>query len=105
MLLNLIWIYIIQSKKVGAACNAEIISAEIKCGNDVFCITTGYRVGTLGIANFYEIEKHLRSIKNVKKYKKHIFVGDLNLSQVNWPEATSSFEIEQKFNTVISWKR
>ena len=87
----------IQSKKVGVSCNAEIISTEIKCGNDIFCITTCYRVGTLGMGNFYEVEKHLRSISNTKKYKRHLFVGDLNLSHIDWAENTSSSEIEQKY--------
>ena len=44
-----------------------------------------------------EIEKHLQSIRAIRKYKRHVFLGDLNLSHVVWPEGNTSFEIEQKF--------
>ena len=30
----------IESKMVGTRCKAEILSIEMKCGNDIFCITT-----------------------------------------------------------------
>ena len=72
----------IESKMVGTRCKAEILSVELKCGNDIFCVTTSYRVGTLHDEIFFEIEKHLRSIARIKKYKKHVFFGDLNLSHV-----------------------
>ena len=52
----------VESKQVGRVVNAEILSIEIKNGNDVFCLTTCYRVGTLGVPHYNEVEKHLRSI-------------------------------------------
>ena len=61
----------IQSKVVGKRVKAEILSVEIKCGNDIFCLTTCYRVGNLGEENFKEISSHLNSINKIKKYKKH----------------------------------
>ena len=87
----------IECKQVGKRVKAEILSVELKCGNDIFCVTTCYRVGTLQDENFLEVEKHLRSISRVKKYKKHYFLGDLNLRNVSWPDGTTSSAIEQKF--------
>ena len=55
---------------------AEILSVEMKCGNEIFCVTTCYRVGTLHNTNFVEVEKHLdvllqelRSTKNIYLYR------------------------------------
>ena len=82
---------IIQSK-------AEILSIELKLNNkDIICITTCYRVGTLGEANHMEVDRHLRAIANTKKYNRHIILGDFNLSKTNWPEAESSENIESMF--------
>ena len=44
----------IQSKKVGKRVKAEILSVELKSRNDIFCITTCYRVGTLREENLRE---------------------------------------------------
>ena len=87
----------IESKVVGASCGAEILSVEIKHGNEIFCLTTCYRVGTLGEDNYNMIEKHLRSIRRVRKYKRHIFIGDLNLHQVQWPDAVTNNGLQDKF--------
>ena len=76
---------------------AEILSVELKSGNDIFCITTCYRVGTLREENFREVENHLRSVTKVKKYKKHYFFGDLNLGNTSWPEALTSNDVEKLF--------
>ena len=65
--------------------------------NDIICITTCYRVGTLGESNHKEIDNHLRSISRRKKYNKHIIVGDFNLSGTTWPEAQSADRIECMF--------
>ena len=87
----------IESKMVGIRVKAEIISVEMKCGNDIFCVTTCYRVGKLHNENFAEVKKHLSSIARIKKYKKHLFLGDLNLNNVAWPDGSSTVELEQKF--------
>ena len=77
---------------------AEILSVELKfSATDIVCITTCYRVGTLGHANFCEIEKHLKSMAATKKYKKHVILGDFNLSQITWPEERSPLELERQF--------
>ena len=87
----------IESKEVGRHVKAEILSVEMKSGNDIFCVTTCYRVGTLHDENFKEVEKHLRSIARIRKYKKHYFFGDLNLRNISWPDGSTNVEIEQKF--------
>ena len=87
----------IESKVVGKQVKAEILSVELKCGNDIFCITTCYRVGNLSEENFEEVEKHLRSIAKIKKYKKHFFFGDLNLTNTSWPEGSTNNNVEKMF--------
>ena len=61
------------------------------------CITLCYRVGTLGVPNFHEIEKHLRLIAQKKKFSKHVAIGDFNFSKTTWPEGQSSDNIEKLF--------
>ncbi len=58
---------------------AEILSVSFKtkCGK-TFCLTTFYRVGTLGNENFDEFKKHLTSLATSKKIGKHILIGDFN---------------------------
>ena len=91
----------IESKVVGKRVKAEILSVELKCGNDIFCITTCYRVGNLSENNFGEVEKHLRSIAKIKKYKKHFFFGDLNLSNTSWPEGRTNNVVEKCFENSL----
>ena len=88
---------VIESKSVGVKCGAEILSVELKIGNNIFCLTTCYRVTDLKDDNFVEIEKHLRSISKVRKYSRHIFIGDLNLNQTEWPEGITSNKLQNKF--------
>ena len=75
----------IEVKEVPIKSKAEIISLELNLGKkNIVCVTLCYRVGTLGVPNFAEIEKHLREIAKKKKFSKHIVVGDFNFSKTNW---------------------
>ena len=76
----------------------EILSITIKtqCGKS-FCISTFYRVGTLGTPNFDEFERHFRSLAMAKKLNKHIVIGDFNFSGISWPDGQTSCELERKF--------
>ena len=47
--------------------------------------------------NFGEVEKHLQSIAKIKKYKKHFFFGDLNLSNTSWPDGSTNNATEKLF--------
>ena len=76
----------------------EILSIVVKSKSaGKVCFSTLYRVGTLGVENLAEVERHLKSISNSKSIHKHIFVGDLNLSKTSWPDAQSSCSLEKNF--------
>ena len=69
---------------------AELLSVVIKLPNDEkLCVSTVYRVGTLGFDNFREIKKHFEILANKQKLNKHILVGDFNFSEVAWPEGST----------------
>ena len=88
----------VEPKQVAINSKAEILSLELKFSNkEIVCVTLCYRVGTLGVPNFNEIEKHLRTIAQKKKFSKHIILGDFNFSKTSWPEAQSSDNIEKQF--------
>ena len=79
-------------------CRAEILSIELNFGNNrKLCISTCYRVGTLGVENHLEIEKYLRTLAKTKKFNKYILIGDFNLRNISWPEGDSHVELENKF--------
>ena len=59
----------INVRKINISSKADILSIVIGTKTDSFCITTCYRVGTLGETNVKEIEKHLRNIAASKKLK------------------------------------
>ena len=88
----------VEPKQVSITSKAEITSIELKFSNkEILCISLCYRVGTLGMPNFNEVEKHLRAIAQKKKYSKHIVLGDFNLSKTSWPEGQSTDNIEKLF--------
>ena len=88
---------VVESKSVGVKCGAEILSIELKIGNNIFCITTCYRVTDLKEHNFIEIERHLRSISKVRKYSRHFFIGDMNLNLTDWPDGATKCKLQNKF--------
>ena len=81
----------LSCSRVNLNCKAELLAIEIIL-NDAskIVITTCYRVGTLGIQNC--LTKLLR-----KKRVKKLFIGDLNLSNVNWDTNSSSSNVEKLF--------
>ena len=77
---------------------AEILSMTLKLkGNKKICITTCYRVGTLGETNYDKITKQIEQILGNKSIKHHIVVGDFNLDTVNWDKEESSSNLHKKF--------
>ena len=93
----------IKSHLVKSNCKAEILSIILttKTKKKV-CISTYYRVGTLGLENFNEIHKHLEIICKRKDIKKHILIGDLNLRGINWTTRTTTCDLEKKFIDTFS---
>ena len=89
----------VEPRLVNINCKAEIASVELnfKKNKEIVCITLCYRVGTLGVPNFHEIEKHLRLIAQKKKFSKHVAIGDFNFNKTTWPEGQSSDNIEKLF--------
>ena len=77
---------------------AEILSVtfKIKCGKN-FCLSTFYRVGTLGIENFNEFHKHINALVATKKAARHILIGDFNFPEICWPDSTTSCELHRKY--------
>ena len=60
---------IIEPKQIAIRSKAEILSIELKLNdNDVICLTTCYRVGTLCVTNHKEVDNHLRTITRRNKY-------------------------------------
>ena len=77
---------------------AEIISVVVtSVSGSKLCISTLYRVGTLGAENLHEVRNHLQSISSSKSISKHILVGDFNLPKTQWPDGTSPCTVETNF--------
>ena len=91
----------VEVKEIAIKSKAEIMSLELNFGNkETVCITLVYRVGTLGVPNFIEIEKHLRKIAQTRKFSKQIIVGDFNFSRATWTTESrgqSTDNIEKRF--------
>ena len=82
----------------GGAAKAEILSVVFRSGTGPkVCISTLYRVGTLGEENLNEVNRHLRAIAKNKSIHKHILLGDLNLSQTSWPDGKTNCGLQNKF--------
>ena len=89
----------ISSVKFTKVCvQAELLSVVIKnqCGRQ-FCISTFYRVGTLGLDNFEHFKKHFMALATERKIQRHILIGDFNLDDVSWPDGQTSCELQSYF--------
>ena len=79
-------------------CRAEILSIQMTLpSKNKICLSTCYRVGTLGHCNHIEIQNHLNNITSNKKLKSHIFIGDMNLDKINWENLTCATNIQNLF--------
>ena len=77
---------------------AELLSIMFKTqSGKKFCISTFYRVGTLGIENFQEFERHFRTLAMDRKLHKHVLIGDFNLSNVSWPDGLTTCDLQSQF--------
>ena len=77
---------------------AEIISVVVASGSGPkLCISTLYRVGTLGAENLCEIRRHLQSVAASNSINRHILIGDFNLYKTSWPDGISSCSLEAGF--------
>ena len=88
----------VTTKIVNINCAAEILSIEITLPNKTkFAICTLYRVGTLGSANYSEVETYLNKLRNRRGLAHMIVVGDLKLNKVDWDSQHSSCVTDQCF--------
>ena len=88
-----------ESTEVGLIkVQAELLSINFKLPTGKkLCISTFYRVGTLGMENYEQVKKYFTTLASRKKLDKHVLVGDFNFPEVEWPEATTTVELHKKF--------
>ena len=90
-----------SSKMLKLKCKAEVLSVEIKFNNNSkICISTVYRVGTLGDQNYKALETYYNHLIKTSKYSNLYIVGDLNfpgLKPLNWSSGISNNTLEQHF--------
>ena len=88
----------IESNLVKLPFGAEILSIEIVFkGNRRVCLTTCYRVGTLGAENHEKIDTYFKGLASLKKFTNYVVCGDFNLSGVSWPSGVTT---KSQFNTI-----
>ena len=93
----------IKSHVVKSNCKAEILSIILTTKTKKkICVTTYYRVGSLGVANFSEVRRHLETICKRRDIKKHIVLGDLNLNGIDWDTRITTVELKNKFLDTFS---
>ena len=91
----------ITTKKISTPCPAEVLSIEITLKNKTkFCLSTIYRVGTLGMENLSALKCYYTNILKTKKYSKLFIIGDLNLPDLSaheWRTGNCTNTISQAF--------
>ena len=93
----------LNPKEIKCSAQAEILSIELWLpSKKKISVTTLYRVGTLGNANFKRVEKHLFDIFRSQKYKHNFIVGDFNLDSVDWHRNTPSNNSHIPFLSLFS---
>ena len=84
--------------RINSQCNAEFLSIKLSLPNNKkLCVSTCYRVGTLGDDNFIQISKRLNSIAKSKKILGHLVLGDFNLDSIDWSLSSTSVGLHKKF--------
>ena len=87
----------ITSKRISTQCAAEVLSIEITLKNNTkFCLSTIYRVGTLGTENLHVLQSYFSSILRSKKFSKLFIIGDLNFPDLSASEWRSGFWTKQQ---------
>ena len=81
-----------------STCHAEFLSITLSLSNrKKICISTCYRVGTLGLGNFHEVKRRLNEITKYKSIVSHFLVGDLNLDGIDWELGYSTNSLYTNF--------
>ena len=88
----------LKPKLVDQTCCAEVLSIQLSLPNKKkICLSTVYRVGTLGINNFYQLQKYFSSISASNKFKYSYIIGDFNCDSMNWHLNSSSNSTHSHF--------
>lgn len=91
----------ITIKNINTECKAEVLSLELTLKNNTkLCLSTVYRVGTLGTSNQLALQEYFSSILRNRKYSKMYVIGDLNLPDLNvtqWSSGIGSIPLSQSF--------
>ena len=75
----------LNPKIIKYQCKAEALSVELTFPNrKKICLSTLYRVGTLGRDNFQQLQSYYYSIVESKKFQHMYITGDFNLDTINW---------------------
>ena len=77
-------------KRLSVRKGAEIVATKLIIDGKMFVFCTIYRVGTLGIPNHTSIINSIKTFYKVRNPRKIFIVGDLNLSNVQWPMTDDS---------------
>ena len=77
---------------------AEVLSIELHLPNKKkVCLSTCYRVGTLGDLNHSELDSHFCEVAKNRKISAHTILGDFNLDTIDWVNHVCSDRIHNKF--------
>ncbi|KAL5257075.1 hypothetical protein ACHWQZ_G012112 [Mnemiopsis leidyi] len=91
----------LTSKRVNNECKAEVLSVELTLKNNTkLCLSTLYRVGTLGTQNQQALQEYYSSLLRNRKYSKMYVIGDLNLpslSRTEWSTGQGTQPLCQSF--------
>ena len=91
----------LTSKRVNIECKAEVLTLEITLNNKTkLCLSTLYRVGTLGARNQQALQEYYSSLLKNRKYSKMYIIGDLNLpslSVTEWSTGQGTQPLNQSF--------
>ena len=88
----------LNPKLITLTCSAEVLTVELSLPNKKkICVSTLYRVGTLGRDNFLRLQQYYSSIFASKRYKHTYIIRDLNLESVNWENNSSSDNTQSLF--------
>ena len=89
----------VASNKINIAnAQAELLSVTFRLpSGKKLCISTFYRLGTLGTENFNEFSNHFKLLASKNRIDKHILIGDLNLNNVVWPDGYTNCYLQKSF--------
>ena len=91
-------INITSSKFAKPNAKAELLTIFLSLSSGKkLCLSTFYRVGTLGDDNFVEFKQHFDCLFSSRNISKHVLIGDFNFPHVSWPASQPRNRVEELF--------